>query len=286
MTMRIETVVYKQEQAAKQCVKGLHRSPPWMLASATRSSVKTTGGNHIDIRLPPKRSEYPQFHNQGRSPWLLLVASPLNIMAILRPSPYVGSSDSRAGTIACANPRQGGQTRVDRPRAAGAGEMVPSTPKTSRFWRHGAPACRADRNSVAVGGAPIWPPSQPAGWQAGQERRVEGPRGNGHYANPDFAVATPDGLARASQNLRPVIARPIAVSAIDASCGPRNSLTSQRSIIGHEACARGRGVECLIHLSAAPAPAGRPPPTGARSLRDVSRTGGAHAGRPGPAAFR
>ena len=103
---------------------------------------------------------------------------------------------------------------------------------------------------------------------------------------PDCAAAMPDGLARASQNLRPGIARPIAVSAIDASCGPRNSLTSQRSTIGHEACARGRGVECLIHLSAAPAPAGRPPPTGARSLRDASHTGGGPAGRPGPTAFR
>ena len=36
----IETVVYKLEQAAKQLVKGLHRSAPLMLASATRSSVR------------------------------------------------------------------------------------------------------------------------------------------------------------------------------------------------------------------------------------------------------
>jgi hypothetical protein len=36
----VETVIYKQEQAAKQLGEGLHRPPPRILASATRSSAK------------------------------------------------------------------------------------------------------------------------------------------------------------------------------------------------------------------------------------------------------
>src|SRR5206468_4998912 len=36
----IETVIYQGEQAAKQLAKGLHRSSPLMLASATRSCVR------------------------------------------------------------------------------------------------------------------------------------------------------------------------------------------------------------------------------------------------------
>lgn len=36
----IETVIYKDEQAAKQLAEGFHRSPPVMRASATPSSVR------------------------------------------------------------------------------------------------------------------------------------------------------------------------------------------------------------------------------------------------------
>ena len=90
----------------------------------------------------------------------------------------------------------------------------------------------------------------------------------------------------ASQILRRVIARTVAVSAIADLRASRNSLTLQTSTAGHEPCARRRCGECLIHLSAAPTRAGRPAPTGARPFRDLPRAGGAPARRAGAAAFR
>jgi len=65
----IETVVYKPEQAAKQLVKGLHRSSPLMRASATRSCarrlVETT---FFDRRDRDVRST-TRFYNQGLCSW-------------------------------------------------------------------------------------------------------------------------------------------------------------------------------------------------------------------------
>src|SRR5437773_818871 len=76
----IETVVYKDEQAAKQLVNGLHRSSPLMRASATPSCARRlvettpsidsdrnarsthsfiTRGSALEIRKPP-------FHRQCR----------------------------------------------------------------------------------------------------------------------------------------------------------------------------------------------------------------------------
>ena len=64
----IETVVYKPEQAAKQLVKGFHRSSPLMRASATRSCARRLVETTSFDRLRPERSEHPQFHNQGLCP--------------------------------------------------------------------------------------------------------------------------------------------------------------------------------------------------------------------------
>ena len=64
----IETVVYKPEQAAKQLVKGFHRSSPLMRASATRSCARRLVETTFFDRLRPGRSEHPQFHNQGLCP--------------------------------------------------------------------------------------------------------------------------------------------------------------------------------------------------------------------------
>jgi hypothetical protein len=64
----IETVVYKPEQAAKQLVKGFHRSSPLMRASATRSCARRLVETTFFDRFRPGRSGHPQFHNQGLCP--------------------------------------------------------------------------------------------------------------------------------------------------------------------------------------------------------------------------
>jgi hypothetical protein len=71
----IEAVVYKQQQAAKQLVEGLHRSAPVMRASATRSSVR---------RLVETSRHWTQADTVGAPPVSITKGSALEILVPCR----------------------------------------------------------------------------------------------------------------------------------------------------------------------------------------------------------
>jgi hypothetical protein len=64
----IETVVYKDRQAAEQLVNGLHRSSPVMRAFATRSCARRLVETTLSIDSDRNLRSNPQFDNQGLCP--------------------------------------------------------------------------------------------------------------------------------------------------------------------------------------------------------------------------